>query len=60
MAIKMNSPKMVKFLLFKGADPPLKDRYGSTPIYYSQMYGNKDIIDLLDINKERHVNYYKK
>ncbi|MDR2395177.1 MAG: ankyrin repeat domain-containing protein [Endomicrobium sp.] len=60
MAIKMNSPKMVKFLLAKGADPQLTDRDGKTPLYYAQIYGNQDILDLLDTNTERHVDYYKK
>ena len=62
MAIKMNSPEMVKFLLSKGAKPTLKDRDGLDSIYYANLYGNQDIIDLVDTSKqyEYHVDHYKK
>jgi serine/threonine-protein phosphatase 6 regulatory ankyrin repeat subunit B len=62
MAIKMNLEGLVKFLLSQGAKPTLKDRDGFDSIYYANLYGNQNIIDLVDTNKqyEYHVDYYKK
>jgi serine/threonine-protein phosphatase 6 regulatory ankyrin repeat subunit B len=62
MAIKMNLPGVVKFLLSQGAKPMLKDRDGLDSIYYANVYENQEIIDLVDISKQReyNVDYYKK
>jgi ankyrin repeat protein len=60
MAVKMNAPVMVKFLLSQGAKPTLKDIGGLDSLHYARMHGYQDIIDLLDTNKEHHVDYYKK
>ncbi|MDR0723850.1 MAG: hypothetical protein LBF23_01530 [Endomicrobium sp.] len=52
----------VSFLLSKGAKPTLKDRDGLDSINYANVYGNQEIIDLVDTSKqhEYHIDYYKK
>jgi len=37
---------LVQYLLEKGADPKVEDKYGRTPLYWAEKRGHKPIVEL--------------
>lgn len=46
-AAAARSAVMTLYLLCKGADPTLKDNWGYTPLDGARIYGNPDVVDIL-------------
>lgn len=63
IAIYVNSPETVKYIIKCGADVNIKDRHNFTPILYASKVGNIEIIDMLlengaDINSKNGLDSY--
>lgn len=47
LAAKNNATRCVEVLLEAGANPKAKDNQGKTPLQLAELYGHKEVIDLL-------------